>query len=117
MVNSIGNNLAALKAFGTKMETTAKNIANVNSEEYKKNRATLKEGPNSGVQADVERINTPVPSIATVEGDQITKKELSNVDLAEEISDMIITKHGYSANLQAVKTQDEMLGATLDILG
>jgi flagellar basal-body rod protein FlgC len=117
MVNSIGNNLTALKAFGTKMEVTAKNIANVNSEEYKKSRATIKEGPNSGVQADVEHINTSGPSIGTVDGDQATRKGPSNVDLTEEMSEMIITKHGYSANLQAVKTQDEMLGAALDILG
>ena len=41
MVGSIGNNVAALKAFGTKMEVTAKNIANINSDEYKKSRAEL----------------------------------------------------------------------------
>jgi len=117
MVGSIGSNLAALKAFGTKMDVTANNIANVNSEEFKKSRATLTEGANGSVQVDVERIDTPGPSIGTVEGDQATKKELSNVDLTEEISEMIITKHGYTANLKAVEAQNEMLGDALDILG
>ena len=117
MVGSIGNNLAALKAFGTKMEITANNAANVNSEEFKKSRAKLAEGANGGVQVDVERIDTPGPSIGTVERDQTTKKELSNVDLSEEISEMIMTRHGYSANLEAIKAQDDMLGDTLDILG
>jgi flagellar hook protein FlgE len=116
MVGSIGSNLAALKAFGTKMEVIAKNIANVNSEEFKKSRATLKEDPNGGVGVDVERINTPGPSITTTDGDQVTKKELSNVDLAEEMPEMIMTKHGYNANLKAVEAQNDMLGDGLDIL-
>jgi flagellar hook protein FlgE len=117
MVDSLGSNTAALKAFGTKVGVTAKNIANVNSEEYKKSRAVLKAGPNDNVQVDVERIETPGPSIVSEEGGQTTKKELSNVDLSEEVSEMIIAKHGYGANLQAVKAQDEILGETLDILG
>ena len=117
MVSSLGINTAALKAFGTKMGVTAENIANVNSEEYKKSRAVLKAGPNGDVQVDIERIDTPGPSIVSVEGGQTTKKELSNVDLSEEISEMIIAKHGYGANLKAVKAQDELLGEALDILG
>jgi flagellar hook protein FlgE len=39
------------------------------------------------------------------------------VDLSEGISEMIITQHGYGANLQTVKAQDEVLGEALDILG
>ena len=117
MISSMGNNLSALKAFGTKMAVTAKNIANVNSQEYKKSRASLSEDSNGAVRVDVERIESPGVSVADVEKDGEKEKELSNVDLTEEISEMIITKHGYRANLKAVETQDEMLGATLDIIG
>lgn len=117
MVGSIGNNLTALKAFGNKMDITSKNIANVNSEEYKKSRAVLNEDGHGGVRVDVERIETPGPSITTMDGDEVTKRELSNVDLTEEMTEMITTKHAYTANLKAVETQDEMLGAALDIVG
>ena len=117
MVGSIGSNLAALKAFGTKMDVTANNIANVNSEEFKKSSAKLTEGANGDIQVDVERINTPGPSITATDEDQVTKKELSNVDLAEEMPEMIMTRHGYSANLKAIEAQNEMLGDVLDILG
>jgi len=117
MVGSIGNNLAALNTFGTKMEVTSKNIANINSDEYKKSRAELKEDGNGGVKVDIERIEPPGPSITTMDGDEVTKRELSNVDLTEEMSEMIATKHGYTANLKAVETQDEMMGAALDIVG
>ena len=117
MISSMGSNTTALKAFETKMGVTAKNIATVNSEEYKKSRATLKAGPNGNVQVDIERIDTPGPAIVSEEGGQTTKKELSNVDLSEEITEMIIAEHGYVANLKAVKAQDEVLGEALDILG
>ena len=117
MINSLGSNVAALKAFGTKMRVTSNNIANVNSIEFKKSRALLKEGPNGNVEADVERIDTPGQLVLTVEDGQVTEKELSNVDLSEEIPQMMVTQHGYEANLKAIKTQDEMVGSAIDILG
>ena len=117
MVSSLANNAAALKAFGTKMRVTANNIANVNSEDFKKSRAELKAGPDGNVQVDINSIDTPGHPIITEEEGQATEKELSNVDLSEEFSEMILTKHGYEANLKAVKAQDDMLGAVLDILG
>jgi len=117
MVGSIGNSVAALKALGTKMDVTARNIANANSDGYKKSRAVLKEDPNGGVGSHVETLDTPGPSIVSVEDGQKTKKELSNVDLTEEMTEMIVTQHGYTANLQSIETEDEMLGAALDIVG
>ena len=117
MISSMGNNLSALKAFGTKMAVAAKNIANVTSQEYKKSRATLSEDPDGAIRVDIERIESSGVSVADAGTDGEKEKELSNVDLTEEMSEMIISKHGYSANLKAVETQDEMLGATLDIIG
>ena len=117
MVDSIGNSVAALKAFGTKMEVTAKNVANANSDGFKKSRAALTEDAAGGVSTDVQRIETPGPSIVSVENGHETKRELSNVDLTEEMTEMIVTQHGYNANLKTIETEDEMLGAALDIVG
>jgi len=117
MVGSIGNSVAALKALGTKMDVTAKNIANANSDEYKKSRAILKEDSNGGVGAHVETIDTPGPSIVSIENGQKSERELSNVDLTEEMTEMIATQHSYTANLKSIETEDEMLGAALDIVG
>jgi len=41
--------------------------------------------------------------------------EISNVDLAEELAAMMITKHSFAANIQMIKAGDEMLGSLLDI--
>jgi flagellar hook protein FlgE len=43
------------------------------------------------------------------------EKEMSNVDLTEEIPEMIPTQRGYEANLKAIKTQDEMLGTLINL--
>lgn len=43
--------------------------------------------------------------------------EMSNVDIAKEITDTIPLQRGYEANLTVIKTKDEMLGSLLDILG
>lgn len=41
--------------------------------------------------------------------------ESSNVDLAEEMIGMLIDKHSVKANLNVIKTQDELLGDLLDL--
>jgi flagellar hook protein FlgE len=43
--------------------------------------------------------------------------ESSNVDLVEDITEMVVSKAGYSANLKTVSTQNQALGSLLDILG
>jgi len=117
MIGSLGISMAALKAHGTKMQVTSRNIANINTEQFKKGRATLTQGSGGMVQARVDQIDTPGHTVLQVDGGSITEKELSNVDLTEEISNMIVTQNGYEANLKAIKTQDEMLGAAIDIVG
>ncbi len=117
MMGSVGKSLTALKAFGAKMEVTSKNIANGNSDEFKKSRVTLKENANGGVNVLVERVDSPGPETVSREDGQEVKRELSNVDLTEEMTEMVVAKNGYGANLKALETQDEMLGAALDIVG
>lgn len=41
--------------------------------------------------------------------------EGSNVDMAAEMVDQIISKHSFAANVQTARTADEMLGTLLDI--
>ncbi|MFC1825110.1 flagellar basal body rod C-terminal domain-containing protein [Thermodesulfobacteriota bacterium] len=117
MVASIGSTLSALNAFGTQMAVTANNIANVETEEFKKSRAVLEEGPNSEVQVEIEKIDTPGPIVTEVRDGEMIEKEMSNVDLAEEIPRTITAQRGYEANLTVIKTRDEMLGTLVDIVG
>ncbi len=116
MISSVNNStLSALQAFGTKMSVTANNIANVNTDGFKKSRAVLEQGCNNGVRVDVRQIDASGPSVLELSEGQMTERELSNVDLAEEIPETIIAQRGYEANLKMIKTQDEILGILIDI--
>jgi flagellar basal body rod protein FlgG len=116
MIFSINNNISALSAFEQKMQVIADNVANVNTEGFKKSRAILKEGPVGDVHVDIERIDTPGrPEFETRDG-RIIERELSNVDLIEEIPQTILTQRGFEANLTLLKTKDEMLGSLIDTM-
>jgi flagellar basal-body rod protein FlgC len=99
------------------MDVTANNIANVNTDEFKKSRVNLQEDSNGGVSAQVQQINTPGLPKEVQRGDRIEQVESSNVDLAEELTEMIPTQAFYKANIQSVRTSDKMLGSLLDIMG
>lgn len=117
MIPSVNSTISALQAYTTKLGVTADNIANVNTDEFKKSRATLKEGINGDVQVDINRVNTPGRSYQNLEGDQLVEKEGSNVSLEEEVPEMMVTQRTYEANLKVLQTQNKMLGTLLDITG
>jgi flagellar basal-body rod protein FlgC len=116
MTFSIQSTLSAIKAFGEKMGVTANNIANVQTEEFKKSTATLVEGPRENVDVEITQPDIPGPVIVDETDGQLTQKEMSNVDLAEEIPQTIIAQRGYEANLATLRTQDEMVKSIIDII-
>jgi flagellar hook protein FlgE len=116
MISAISSSLSALKAFGKKLTVTADNIANVNTDGFKKSRCVFKEGPQGGVQANIQRIDAPGHPIREEMRGRISEKETSNVDLTEEIPQLILGRRGYQANVKAIQTKDEILGAIIDIL-
>ena len=117
MIDSVSTALSALTAFQKKMDVTANNIANVKTDGFKKSRVSMEEGPQGGVRARIQQIDTPgVPKEAFEDGD-IVEVESSNVDLAEELTEMIPTEKAYGANLKTLRTSDQMLGSLLDIIG
>ena len=117
MISAIHSTVSALKAYNTQMKVASNNVANVNTEGFKKSKATLKEGDNGNVQVDVNQVNTPGHRYQELEDDQIVEKETSNVDLAEEFPQMMVTQHAYEANMKVLQAQDKMLGTALDIVG
>jgi flagellar basal-body rod protein FlgC len=117
MIPAINGTLSALQAYKKSMGVTANNIANVNTEGFKKSKATMTEGVNGGVEVAVNKVNTPGHRYQELDGDQMVDKETSNVNLEEEIPDLMVTQRTYEANLKALQTRDKMLGTTLDIMG
>lgn len=113
---SVNTTLSAVQAFGTKLGVAANNLANVESDGFKKSRATMSEGPKGGVTVDIQKVDSPGPTVTEVVAGETKERELSNVDMAEEITGMIPTERGFDANLTVIKTQDEMLGTLIDVI-
>ena len=114
MISGISSSLSGLLAFTRTLSNTAGNIANVNTDGYKKTRATIVEDGNCLADVSVEKVCTPGPMIKETDG---TLREFSNVELAEEFPRMVISQRGYEANINALKVEDEMIGSLLDMIG
>ena len=125
MLNGVYSALSALDGFSKQTAVVSNNVANSNTDDYKKSRAVLEEGLNGGVEVSIQKIDTPGTPVSyednnTVlaeEASSAQTKETSNVDLAEETVQLITAQRGHEANLTTIKVQNEMLGSVIDILG
>ena len=117
MIPSVNSTISALQAYKTRMGVTADNIANVNTDEFKKSKVSLKEGTNGDVEVNINRVDTPGHRYQELEGNQLVEREGSNVNLEEEVPEMMVTQRSYEANLKVLQTQDKMLGTLLDTIG
>jgi flagellar basal-body rod protein FlgC len=98
--------------FVRKLENAARNIANSNTEGYKGKKATIVEDEAGLPGMDITVDNTPGVPFQDADG---VMRETSNVESSKEITDLLIAKKGYEANLKSIKTQDEMLDSFFDI--
>jgi flagellar basal-body rod protein FlgC len=98
------------------MNVNANNIANVNTNGFKRDRAVLQKGPAGDVRVSLTKDTSPAPEDPLAPDAPGVEKELSNVDLAAELTGMIPTEIGYKANLQTIRSRDEMIGSLLDTL-
>ncbi len=112
MVNSVGSTLAGLSVHATKLGTAAHNIANVNTDEFKKDEVTIHSGKSGQPEANIEKVDTPGYKINGPEGEI----ETSNVDLAEEAINLKLGKAGYQANIKALEAEQDMWESVLDIM-
>lgn len=114
MPQALGIALTALAAFDRKLDISANNIANIETNNFKKSRVELQENANGGVQVTISRDNTPgmeiAPNPRTGEPQQT-----SNVSMEEEIADQIVTRYSYEANVLTIKTAAKMQKDLFDI--
>ncbi len=116
MISPMNPSIAGIKALSTKLAVTANNIANIETDGFKKSRAVLEEAVPDGVTVTTERVDTPGSLLPTDDGSGRTR-ETSNVALEEEMINLITTHRAYEANLQPVKTWDKMMESVLDLFG
>jgi len=101
MVN-FSANVSSLIAHQNFANTNANNIANVNTDSFVPTRTTLSD-TSGGVQASFQKADNNGSS-------------LSQTDLSREMTDQVIVQRGHQVQGSAIRTQDDMLGALLDII-
>ncbi|NOX34776.1 MAG: hypothetical protein GXP56_13770 [Deltaproteobacteria bacterium] len=117
MVASIQSNVSALQAFSKQIAVSANNVANALSDDFKKSRAINTEGRKGQVETTITKIDTPGPLVEDPMSKTGKLKELSNTDIAEELTNQIIAEQGFKANAKVIKTYEETIGSLVDILG
>ena len=115
MLGAIYPAFTGLAAFATQVAVTAHNLANVNTNGFKKSKTELVAVETGGVLPVVRKDESAGPSILNDTGYGPAQVELSNVDLGEEAVNLILAQRGFEPNLSTIKTADEMLGSILDI--
>ncbi|MGD8267223.1 MAG: flagellar basal body protein [Desulfobacterales bacterium] len=108
--------ISSVKAHGRKLNITANNVANVNTNGFKRDQALLREGAAGDVRVHVRKDMTPAPPDPLAPDAPGIAKALSNVDLADEMPGLIPTTIGYKVNLKVIRARDEMIGSLLDTL-
>ncbi len=116
MIPAYQSALSALQAFGTKIQSHANNIANANTDGFKKTRVIMSETQPRGVKATVDQVNTPGPTVFQETATGLDPVEFSNVDLGSEIPELNLNSQLYKANLKTIETAEEMTGALLKII-
>ncbi len=95
-------NVSSLIAHQDFANTNAHNVANVNTDGFVPTRTTLSNN-NGAVSASFQS--------AADNG-----SDLSQTDLAKELTDQVVAQNGHEVQATAIRTHDEMLGSLLDIL-
>ncbi len=115
MISAIHTALSGLAAFGKQIEVAAHNVANLNTDGFKKSRTEFVEVRTGGVLPVVQKDNASGPAILRDTGGDQFPVELSNVDLGEETVQQILAQRSFEANLQTIKTGHSLLGSVLDL--
>jgi flagellar basal-body rod protein FlgC len=115
MISAIHTALSGLTAFGKQIEVVAHNIANVNTDGFKKSKTEFVEIPSGGVLPVIEKDDSSGPTILHDTDRNQAMVELSNVDLGEEVVRQIVAQRSFEANLQTFRAGDALLGSILDL--
>ncbi|MBI5639467.1 MAG: hypothetical protein HZA17_03480 [Nitrospirae bacterium] len=99
MIDLFGIATSALRALSTRLNVTAHNIANLNTEDFRPSKTTINEDKNNGVYVTISR-----------------NSQAEEVDIAGEMTELIITESSFKANLKTLRTAEETEKSVLDII-
>lgn len=105
-----GISLSALNSFATGVQGTAYNIANVNTASFQP--VSVRYQSNRPEDLGVHPVITrPAPDV--VSGEHAAP--FSHVDVAREMTNLIVNQRSFEANAAVIRTGDELLGVLVDL--
>ena len=113
MANAADIAVSAIRALDRAREVVANNLANMNTGGFQKSRAVTEQAETPGVTLRVEQLSLPIDTVSL--GGQT--KTASSVDPAEELVSLMVNRHSYDANIQALRNAEEMQGTLFDLFG
>ena len=107
--------IAGINAFFRKMDVAANNVANINTDNYKRRIAHISQDKNGLPETKITIDNTPGLENPRKPGEpEGPPREMSNVNYAEEAVSMIEAKIGVKANVKALQISGETFGSLVD---
>jgi len=98
MNSAIAIGLSGMQAAQVRLDVSAHHIANVQTDDFQRQRVLTQSLPQGGVRTSVE----PSPTYGE--------------DLAGDLVEQRLSLHLFTANLRTVQTADRMMGSLLDTL-
>jgi flagellar basal-body rod protein FlgC len=119
MEAALHNAVSGLRAAGKRLEVSASNTVNTQSENYTPGRVVQSALASGGTRAEAVAVNPPTvplysPQSPTADAEGIVQRP--NVSLAMESVEQMLARRAFEANLRTVETADQMTKAVLDIL-
>lgn len=110
------SSVAGINAFFRKMDATANNVANTNTDNYKRRVAHISQDKNGFPETKITIDKTPGVEDPRKTGEPDgPPREMSNVDYADEVLNMIEAKTGVKANVRALQFARDSFDSLLDI--
>ncbi len=107
--------LSGIQAGTRILGASAHNIANAQTDNFKRTQTTLTESSAGGVVVSLSQDVRPGVQFLTGD-DPFLFPEPANVDVGQEIINTVAATHLVEANIASAQTQDTTLGSLLDIL-
>lgn len=115
MIAGMASALSGIQAGGRILSVGAHNIANAQTESFKRIRALPEESSaGGGVRVTLQTDERPGPQFLSG-NNSLSLREGSNVDLSEEIISNLQAVNLIEANMASMRMQGKVLGSLLDI--
>jgi len=113
MIQGILSSLSGMLRASRKTDVAAHNLANLNTPGFQPLRADSEGNVTTQATVSAETVETPMGDSALFDD---ASPVSSNVNLSVEMTNLLINKRAFEANVNALKSQNEALGDLLDLI-